>query len=116
VNQIDGHSVGWEGSLYDRFIPWMEEMVKKLRVDFPLEEYMDVIPEDVCLPPSASLIPSEAEPLVESNYEDRRLELTVSNNNRVTSKEHFQDTREITLDSELPLKLVFIFFLMFIKN
>ncbi|KAI9336219.1 hypothetical protein DFJ73DRAFT_850762 [Zopfochytrium polystomum] len=79
--------------------PWIEELWVAVDKVFPLPAGVSIIPKDVLPPPSFHLnfdpqeFQEDAPPLVNVNY------ARVLQNNRITSKDHFQDVRHVIFEA-----------------
>ena len=80
--------------------PWMEKLWKQLLEKFPLPQGIDPLPSDV-LPPPKYKINFTAELEVDNaaaEGSEGPFLATLVSNHRLTSEDHFQDTRLIELD------------------
>ncbi|KAI9852586.1 MAG: NAPDH-dependent diflavin reductase [Thelocarpon superellum] len=110
------HPEGTEGSLS----PWISSLRQHLLSSYPLPEGLGPIPDDVLLPPKwilelasgpdghAHQQPSERTeislPKTEACPVPGAISATLTHNERVTPKGHWQDVRQLTLTSPLPLE------------
>lgn len=97
----DQHDLGCEATVD----PWIKELKKNILRLFPLSQDVDSIPDDDLLPPtyrvSFDTVSTTSEPFRNLGHkpdENSPFLANVTGNTRVTSADHWQDVRLITLD------------------
>ncbi|ORY01302.1 riboflavin synthase domain-like protein [Basidiobolus meristosporus CBS 931.73] len=91
----DQHYIGVDGTLN----PWLQGMWETLLRKYPLSSGLEIIPQEVLLPPSYRIrflddVTEKPSVRLEPNFEFA----TLITNQRITSTEHFQDVRHLEMD------------------
>lgn len=82
-----------------RLIPWLQELWSILLINYPLPKGCSVYPDTFLLPPSFSIrLKPESLASVYSVCRKNVITVTVSQNIRITSQDHWQDVRHLILD------------------
>ncbi|KAK9764254.1 NAPDH-dependent diflavin reductase, variant 2 [Basidiobolus ranarum] len=93
----DQHYLGVDGTLNS----WLQGMWETLLRKYPLSSGLEIIPQEVLLPPSYKLrfLDNPTEKPSTSNELETGFQLaTLISNQRITHVEHFQDVRHIEID------------------
>lgn len=91
--------------------PWLDALWSTLLQHFPLQPHQHIRPATARPPPRITLTPvtvssAQAGPSQVPPLPDEMLQATLVQNRRVTSEDHFQDTRHLILDFNHDLSYV----------